>query len=44
MLSHVAEIAALLGRLDALASPRTKAELLKCVGLANAYLNYKRHI
>ncbi len=25
-------------------SPRTKAELLKSAGLANAYLNYKRHI
>lgn len=25
-------------------APRTKAELLKLAGLANAYLNYKRHI
>jgi Fic family protein len=25
-------------------APRTKAELLKSAGLANAYLNYKRHI
>jgi ATP-dependent DNA helicase RecG len=25
-------------------APRTKAELLESAGLANAYLNYKRHI
>ena len=25
-------------------SPRSKAELLRSIGLANAYLNYKRHI